>query len=169
MSQSAPLDLNAWIEEHRHLLQPPVGNACIWNNGFLVMVVGGPNRRSDYHVNPGEELFYPVQGDIVLKVVEDGLPREISIRQGDLFLLPAGVPHSPHTAPANTIGLVVEQPRASKEPQHLRWECPRSAGPLCMRSSSRPTSAIRSRKALERFQGSGKLRTCKACGTIHPA
>ena len=76
---SLPLNLKAWIDEHRHLLQPPVGNASIWNGQFLVMVVGGPNRRSDYHVNPGEELFFQVEGDIVLKVIEDGKPRDIQI------------------------------------------------------------------------------------------
>ena len=104
MSTLAPLNLHAWIEEHRHLLKPPVGNACIWNSNFLVMVVGGPNARNDYHINPGEELFYQVEGDIVLKIIEDGTPREVPIRQGELFLLPAGVPHSPQRS-AGTVGL----------------------------------------------------------------
>ena len=72
MSQLMPFNLHGWISEHRHLLQPPVGNACIWNSNFLVMVVGGPNQRADYHVNPGEELFFQVEGDIVLKIIEDG-------------------------------------------------------------------------------------------------
>src|SRR5579883_861375 len=86
MSKLAAVNLKAWIDEHRHLLKPPVGNALIWNSNFLVMVVGGPNQRTDYHVNPGEELFYQVEGDIVLKVMEDGSPRDIPIRQGELFL-----------------------------------------------------------------------------------
>src|SRR6516165_9151399 len=118
MSRLTPLNLKAWIEENRHLLQPPVGNACLWNSRFLVMVVGGPNQRSDYHINPGEELFYQIEGDIVLKVMEDGHPHDIHIRQGDIFLLPARVPHSPQR-PANTVGLVVEQPRVSTEDHHL--------------------------------------------------
>src|SRR5713226_2518857 len=77
MPHLAPFNLKAWINEHRHLLQPPVGNACIWNSGFLVMVVGGPNQRSDYHVNQGEELFYQLEGDIVLKLVEGDVPRDV--------------------------------------------------------------------------------------------
>src|SRR5437868_9838284 len=89
---SAPLNLQAWIEENRALLQPPVGNVCLHNSQFLVMVVGGPNARTDYHVNPGEELFFQVQGDIVLRVIDDGRERDVPIRQGELFLLPAGVP-----------------------------------------------------------------------------
>ena len=80
MAKLSPLNLKAWIDEHRHLLKPPVGNACIWNSGFLVMVVGGPNQRDDFHVNPGEELFYQLEGDIVLKIIEDGEPRDVPIK-----------------------------------------------------------------------------------------
>ena len=89
MALAPPINLNAWVEEHRPLLKPPVGNKMMWNGNFMVMVVGGPNRRADYHVNPGEELFYQVEGDIVLKVIEDGQPRDIPIRQGEIFLLSA--------------------------------------------------------------------------------
>src|SRR6266478_6640993 len=95
MSQLAPFNLKAWIDEHRHLLKPPVGNVLMWNSDFMVMVVGGPNQRSDFHVNPGEELYYQVEGDIVLKVREADQVHDIPIRQGDIFLLPAHVPHSP--------------------------------------------------------------------------
>ena len=109
MSVLPPINLNAWVAEHRHLLKPPVGNAAIWDGDFLVMVVGGPNQRADYHVNPGGELFFQIEGDIVLKIIEDGRPRDVPIRQGELFLLPAGVPHSPQR-PAGTVGLVVEVP-----------------------------------------------------------
>src|SRR6184192_4219913 len=122
MLTRTPLNLHAWVEENRPLLRPPVGNKMIWNDDFMVMVVGGPNQRSDYHVNPGEELFYQVEGDIVLKVIDDGKPRDVPIRQGEIFLLPGRVPHSPQR-PANTVGLVVEQPKASAEPHHLRWYC----------------------------------------------
>src|SRR4029077_20349465 len=104
----------AWIAENRHLLKPPVGNKMLWSGNLMIMVVGGPNQRTDYHVNPGEELFYQVEGDIVLKVREDGKARDIPIRQGEIFLLPAGIPHSPRR-PANTVGLVIEHARDEKE------------------------------------------------------
>src|SRR3954453_20397925 len=97
----APLNLQAWIDENCALLQPPVGNVCLHNSQFLVMVVGGPNAATDYHVNPGEELFYQVHGDMVLKVFNNGKQRDGPIRQGELFLLPAGVPPSPQR-PAGT-------------------------------------------------------------------
>ena len=168
MSSLAPLNLNAWINEHRHLLKPPVGNACIWNSNFLVMVVGGPNARSDYHINPGEELFYQVQGDIVLRVIDDGTPRDFPIRQGELFLLPAGVPHSPQR-PAGTVGLVVEQPKAHREDHHLRWFCPRCRAVL-HDVAFQPVDLGKQIKAmLAEFNGSEGLRTCKQCGAIHPA
>jgi 3-hydroxyanthranilate 3,4-dioxygenase len=165
MLQLMPLNLHVWIDEHRHLLKPPVGNAAIWNSNFLVMVVGGPNQRSDYHVNPGEELFYQIEGDIVLKVIEDGQPRDIAIKQGEIFLLPAGVPHSPQR-PANTVGLVVEQPKASQQPQHLRWYCRRCYHRLYDAEFQPVDLGKQIKEIIERFQASEELRTCKACGEV---
>jgi 3-hydroxyanthranilate 3,4-dioxygenase len=168
MPLSPPLNLRAWVDEHRHLLKPPVGNACVWDSNFLVMVVGGPNQRSDYHVNPGEELFYQVEGDIVLKVIDDGKPRDVPIRQGEIFLLPARVPHSPQR-PANTVGLVVEQPKASDEPHHLRWYC-RACGAVLHDFEFRPADLGRQIKGmLAQFHADERLRTCKSCGAIFPA
>jgi 3-hydroxyanthranilate 3,4-dioxygenase len=165
VAQLAPFNLHAWIAEHRHLLQPPVGNACIWNSNFLVMVVGGPNQRSDYHINPGEELFYQVEGDIVLKVIDNGKPRDIPIKQGEIFLLPAKMPHSPQR-PANTVGLVVEQPKAFTEEHHLRWYC-RQCGAVLHDAEFRPVDIGKQIKAmLEQFNNSTDLRTCKKCKTV---
>jgi 3-hydroxyanthranilate 3,4-dioxygenase len=166
MSTLAPLNLHAWIEEHRHLLKPPVGNACIWNSNFLVMIVGGPNVRTDYHINPGEELFYQVEGDIVLKVIEDGKPRDIPIKQGELFLLPARMPHSPQR-PAGTVGLVVEQPKAFTENQHLRWHC-RRCHAIVYDAEFQPVDIGKQiKEVIERFKGSEALRTCKQCGEMY--
>ena len=91
----APLNLQAWIEEHRHLLKPPVGNKCIYAGDFIVMVVGGPNARTDYHWDEGPEWFYQLEGEMVLRIQEDGAPRDIPIKAGEIFLLPPRVPHSP--------------------------------------------------------------------------
>src|SRR3546814_4102757 len=82
-----PLNLQAWIEEHRHLLKPPVGNKCIYDGEFIVMVVGGPNTRTDYHWDEGPEWFYQLEGEMVLRIQEDGAPRDIPIRAGEIFLL----------------------------------------------------------------------------------
>jgi 3-hydroxyanthranilate 3,4-dioxygenase len=163
---SAPFNLQGWIDEHRHLLKPPVGNACIWNSHFLVMIIGGPNQRSDYHISPGEELFYQLEGDIVLRVLEDGKPRDIPIKQGDIFLLPARVPHSPQR-PANTIGLVVENPVAFTEEHHLRWFC-KECGSVLHNVEFQPADiGAQIKSALQQFNNSVELRTCKKCKAVY--
>ena len=125
MSFVEPFNLSRWIEENRELLRPPVGNAQLfkttWRN-FIVMIIGGPNNRDDYHDDPGEELFYQVQGDITLRIIDPdgGLPRDLPIREGEIFLLPPHVRHSPQR-PADTIGLVVERLRLPGETDAFEW------------------------------------------------
>lgn len=167
MSLAPPINLSAWIEENRDLLRPPVGNVAVWNNQFLVMVVGGPNARSDYHINPGEELFYQVEGDIVLKVLDEGQAVDVPIRQGELFLLPAKVPHSPQR-PAGTVGLVVEQPKAFTEDHHLRWYC-QACGSTVHDVAFQPVDiGAQIKAALAAFRSDEALRTCGNCGAVHP-
>ena len=123
MAVTAPFNLKKWIDEHRHLLKPPVGNQCIYKDAenFIVMVVGGPNSRKDYHYNESEELYYQLEGDIVVKIIDDGVPKDIHINEGDMFLLPPKTPHSPQRG-ENTIGLVIEKVRATEEDGFL-WYC----------------------------------------------
>ncbi len=122
---SAPFNLHAWIEQNSELLRPPVGNAQLfkqtWKN-FIIMIIGGPNQRDDYHDDPGEELFYQIQGDIVLKIIDpdSGQPEDIPIREGELFLLPPHVRHSPQR-PAGSVGLVVERLRLPGEVDAFEW------------------------------------------------
>ena len=115
-------NLHAWIDQHRHLLKPPVGNKVIYDGDFIVMVVGGPNARTDYHWDEGPEWFYQLEGEMVLRIQEDGAVRDIPIRAGETFLLPPRVPHSPQRGP-DTIGLVVERRRPQGEPEHLIFFC----------------------------------------------
>ena len=98
-----PFNIKAWIEENRHLLKPPVGNQQVYidNEDFIIMVVGGPNTRRDFHVNKGEEFFYQLEGDILLKVIQNDVIVDLPIKEGDIFLLPPNVPHSPRRS-ANT-------------------------------------------------------------------
>ena len=116
-----PINFKKWIDENRHLLKPPVGNKCVWDGGeYIVMVVGGPNSRKDYHYNETPEFFYQVEGDIVLKIIEEGEQKDIHIKEGDIFLLPPGIPHSPRRGP-NTVGLVIEYPRPEGVKDKLQW------------------------------------------------
>ena len=166
MSKLLPFNLKAWVEENRHLLKPPVGNKMVWKDSeFLVMIVGGPNQRKDYHVEEGEEFFYQIEGDITLKIIEDGKPREIPIRQGDIFLLPPGIPHSPQR-PANTVGMVIERVRESGEKDHLRWYC-EGCGEMLYDSSFQLTDlGTQLKPIIESFHADEKLRTCKRCGMV---
>lgn len=117
-----PINFKKWIDEHRHLLKPPVGNKCVWDNGeYIVMVVGGPNSRKDYHYNETPEFFYQVEGDMILKIInEKGEKVDVEIKEGDIYLLPAKVPHSPQRK-ANTVGLVIEYPRPKGVKDALEW------------------------------------------------
>lgn len=123
MKSLSPIHLPRWIQEHRHLLKPPVGNQLVWQDtDFIIMVVGGPNARTDFHVDPYEEFFYQLEGTMQLKCVIDGVIETIDIHQGEIFLLPANVPHSPRR-PVNTVGLVVERTREPEVEEGFQWYC----------------------------------------------
>jgi len=162
-----PINFQQWIEEHRHLLKPPVGNAVVYtdNQDFIIMVVGGPNARKDYHYDEGEEFFYQLEGDIVLKVIEDGQPKDIPIRQGEIFLLPPRVPHSPQR-PANTVGLVIERKRRPDELDGFMWFCERCGDKLYEEFLHVRDIVEQLPRVFERFYGSVELRTCKNCGAV---
>ena len=162
----SPYNLKAWVKENRHLLKPPVGNKMVWKDAeFLVMVVGGPNRRKDYHVEEGEEFFYQIEGDITLRIMEDGKPRDIEIKEGDIFLLPARIPHSPQR-PANTVGMVVERQRKPGELDHLRWYCEQCGKVLHDASFQLEDLASQLKPIIEEFYADESVRTCNSCHAV---
>lgn len=125
MAVSEPFNLQKWIKENRDILKPPVGNKNLYKDAgdYIVMIVGGPNARKDYHYNETEELFYQLEGEITVKIQEDGAARNVDLGPGDMFLLPAQVPHSP-IRKENSIGLVVERKRDETDHQDgLMWFC----------------------------------------------
>jgi len=165
----APINFSRWIEENRHLLKPPVGNKMIWQDGeFICMVVGGANRRTDYHHDEGPEFFYQVEGDMVLKIMEDGRPSEITIREGEIFLLPPRVPHSPQRFP-NTVGLVIERQRLPGELDGLMWYCDKCHNEIYSEYFQLEDVETQFPPIFEKFYGSEQNRTCNACGYLHPA
>jgi 3-hydroxyanthranilate 3,4-dioxygenase len=166
MPGTSPLNLMNWINENREQLRPPVGNKLVWpDTEFNIMIVGGPNTRKDYHVDPGEEFFYQLEGDMVLKVIEDGKPRDIPIREGEIYLLPPLVPHSPQRFP-NTVGLVVERRRRPDERDHLRWYCEACHEILYDESFHCTDLGTQLKPVIEKFHGDEGLRTCKHCGAV---
>jgi 3-hydroxyanthranilate 3,4-dioxygenase len=165
MALTPPINLKKWIDDNRQYLKPPVGNKMIWNSKFMVMVVAGPNARNDFHVNPGEELFYQLEGDIVLRVMEDGVVKDIEIKEGELFLLPSNVPHSPQR-PAGTIGLVVEHFRLPEQNDHVRWFCPKCREILHDDEFHLVDLGKQLKPLIEDFNASESKRTCRKCRNL---
>lgn len=160
-----PFNLKNWIEENKDLLKPPVGNQQIYkgNDDFIVMVVGGPNARKDFHFNEGEELFYQLEGTMNLRIMNDGVVEDIALHAGDMFLLPPRVPHLPQR-PANTIGLVIEKYRKPDEKDGFLWFCEKCNTKLYDEFVEVKDIVKQLPEVMNRFYANEELRTCKNCG-----
>lgn len=162
----SPLNFKAWIEENRHLLKPPVGNKCVWKDGdFIVMVVGGPNSRKDYHYNETPEFFYQIEGDIVLKIIDNGVPKDVHIKEGDIYLLPPKVPHSPQRG-ANTVGLVIEYKRPKGMKDALLWFCENCATKLYEEDFTLQNIETDLPLIFDKYYGDESKRKCPNCGHV---
>jgi 3-hydroxyanthranilate 3,4-dioxygenase len=170
MAIRRPFNLKQWIGENRDLLKPPVGNKNLYTEAgdYIVMIVGGPNARKDYHYNETEELFYQLEGDITVKIQEDGKAVDIPVKEGDMFLLPARVPHSP-VRPANTIGLVIECKRNSNEEDGLIWFCEKCNHKLKEYKFNLTNIEKDFLPRFKEFYASIESRTCKNCGAVMEA
>lgn len=165
---NSPINFQKWIDTNRHLLKPPVGNKVIWKDGeFICMVVGGPNRRTDYHHDEGPEFFYQIEGDMVLKVMEEDGPRDIHIREGDIYLLPPRVPHSPQRF-ENTVGLVIERNRLEGELDGLLWFCEQCNNLLYSEYFQLTDVETQFPPVFERFNSQKSHRVCNHCGHTNP-
>ena len=163
----AAFNLSRWIEEHAHLLKPPVGNHMVFREAgdLIVMAIGGPNARTDYHDDPYEEFFYQLRGDIVLKVMENGAARDVPIREGDVLLVPAHCRHSPQR-PANSVGLVVEKVRPRNVNDGFEWYCPKCWTRVHRIDVNVQNIVTDLPPLFDAFYRSE--RKCPNCGTIHP-
>jgi len=163
------LDLRRWIDEHRELLKPPVGNKLIYHDTeFIIMVVGGPNARRDFHVDPAEEFFHQLEGEMNLRVMQDGRMRDVPIRAGEVLLLPPRVPHSPQR-PAGSVGLVVERARRDGELDGFQWYCERCHALLYGEQLVLTDIETQLSPVFERFYSNPDHRRCKQCGSVEPA
>jgi 3-hydroxyanthranilate 3,4-dioxygenase len=161
-----PIDFKQWIDANRHLLRPPVGNKLVYQDSeFIVMVVGGPNSRKDFHVDPAEEFFHQLEGSMLLRVVQDGCITDLPIRAGEILLLPPRIPHSPQRY-ADSVGLVIERCRRPGELDGLRWYCERCQQLLYQEFFALTDIETQFPPVFNRFFGSLSLRTCKHCGAV---
>ena len=162
-------DLQRWIDAHREQLRPPVCNQQVFeDNDFIVMVVGGPNQRDDYHLDEGPEFFYQLEGELLLRTVQDGERVDIPIRAGEVLMLPPRVPHSPQRQ-ADSIGLVVERKRLDNELDGFMWFCDNCNHKLYEEYLYVDDIVEQLPPVFERFYADETKRTCDRCGTVKPA
>lgn len=161
-----PLNFKKWIEENKQHLKPPVSNKVIHQGkDFIVMVVGGPNSRTDFHVNPTEEWFYQLEGTIFLRTIQDGKFEDIHLDAGDVFLLPGNMPHSPQRS-AGSIGLVIEKIRRPEEKDALQWYCKSCVTKLYEESFHLTNIEKDFGAVFERYYNSDATK-CKNCGVVN--
>lgn len=169
MTLNAPFNLTGWIEANRDQLKPPVGNKLLFEEpGMIAQIIGGPNTRVDFHDDPCQEFFYQLKNDMVLKVVDRGKIDDVVIKEGDVFMLPAHVSHSPQRPLPGSIGLVVESPRVQGMKDGFEWYCfdcenrvHRIEAPLNNIVDDLPP-------LYDAFYDDEEARTCSDCGAVHP-
>ena len=161
-----PIYFKNWIEENRHLLKPPVGISVVYEEGdFMIMVVGGPNSRKDYHVDPVEEFFYQLEGNMLLKIMDEGQPVDVPIKEGEIFLLPKNVPHSPQRY-ENTVGLVVEYQREEGALDAFQWYCDECNEMLHEVTLDLENIVTQLPPLFDAYWDNMDARTCESCGFV---
>lgn len=169
MSERAAFHLMQWIADNAAHFRPPVANREVFpESEFIFQIVRGPNARNDFHIDPGDEIFYQLRGDITVRIIaDDGRPRDVRVREGEVFLCRAGTPHCP-MRPADTWGLVIERKRRPDELDRLAWFC--EACGARVHEVAFPCEDIEGqlRDAIRTFNASEALRTCTACGAVLP-
>ncbi len=175
MTIMPPLDLKKWVKDNAKFLTPPVSNKQLYSDSpdVILFVSGGPNTRNDFHVNPTEELFYQLKGDVAVRLrpLDGSKPYDQVIREGELFLLPRWVPHRPQR-PKGTVGLIAEFPRgvdAEGNPQKdgLQWYCPKCDtlvhdARFVLKKIDVDLAVVMN----DFWDGPAERRTCKACSTV---
>ena len=166
----APFNLAEWLETNRPFMKPPVTNRKLFENqdGMILQMLGGGNQRVDFHDDPAEEFFYQMKGDMLLKVHVDGQIKDIPIREGEVFLLPPHVPHSPQRPDPDSWGLVVEGRRLPGMVDGFEWFC-FDCGHKVDRVEIQLNDIVKDLPPLfEAFYSDAERRTCKNCGSVHP-
>lgn len=165
------VNFEAWIAEHEHLLKPPVNNKQMWApmGDFIVQVVGGPNQRTDFHLDPYEEWFYQYRGAMHVDLMTDDGPQRVDIREGEMWMLPRDTYHSPQRPEAGSIGIVIERIREEGTLENFAW--------FCLECHTKVHEVqLQVRDIVEDlppvfsqfYASSDAERTCPNCGAVHP-
>ena len=169
MSASDPFQIQQWISDNGDKLIPPVGGETLWkDSNLMITIVGGPNKRTDYHIDAFEEFFYQIKGDIVLRIQEDGKARDVEVKEGDVFLLPAYVPHAP-MRPAGTVGLIAEIKRTKDDPlDGFSWFCEKCNHQLFRKDAYIEVLERDMPPIFEAYYADPGNQTCDSCGHANP-
>lgn len=163
-----PFNQKDWIDENLPRALGAIGNKEVFRGSdFIYQIIKGPNARNDFHLDPFDEIFYQLRGDIFVHVIEGGRERRIPVKEGEVFLLPRGVYHSPRR-PADTVGLVLERPRKPDEHDAIAWFCPKCAHKLHEVSFWCDDIEQVLGRVVREFNADLALRTCGKCGTVLP-
>lgn len=163
------INFSGWIEENRQLLKPPVGNKTMTvGDDFLVQIVGGPNQRTDFHVDPYEEWFYQIKGNIHVNLMVHGTPQTVHIREGETWLLPGNIPHSPQRPEEGSIGLVIERIRKEGTLEKFQWYCPGCRAPVHEVEMQVQDIVADLPPVFTAFYADEQGRVCQQCGALHP-
>jgi 3-hydroxyanthranilate 3,4-dioxygenase len=165
-----PISFPDWLGENQHLLKPPVGNKQMFPTGddFIVMIVGGPNARTDFHVDPYEEYFYQIKGNMHVKVMTETGPQDVHINEGSMWVLPRNTPHSPQRPEVGSVGLVVERVREEGTLEKFQWYC-ENCNNLVHQVELQVRNIVEDLPPLfQVFYEDEAARTCARCGTLHP-
>jgi len=163
-------NFNEWIDRNQDQLKPPVSNKQLFDEktGMIVMIVGGPNTRVDFHDDPVEEFFYQLRGDMILKIAEEGKVYDVKIKEGDVFFLPPHIRHSPQRPFPGSVGLVVEGARQKGDKDGFEWFC-FECGHLVHRVEVTLADIVKDLPPLyTAFYDNIEHRTCGNCNTVHP-
>lgn len=168
---TAPIAFDPWLAENQHLLKPPVGNKELMpgSEDFIVMIVGGPNQRDDFHVDPYEEWFHQIKGDIQVVIMTEGGRQTVDIREGEMWMLPRNTPHSPQRPNAGSVGMVIERIREEGTLEKFQWYC-QECDHLVHEVELQVRDIVQDLPPVfTAFREDEKLRTCPNCGAVHPA
>lgn len=169
MSDLNPFQLNQWISDNADKLKPPLGAETLWKDtDLMVTIVGGPNKRTDFHIDPFEEFFLQIKGDITLRIQEHGEARDVIVREGDVFMLPPYVPHAP-MRPAGTVGLIAERKRHDNDPADaFAWYCEKCNHELFRKEAFIDVLERDMPPVFEAYYGDPSNQICDACGHVNP-
>lgn len=135
----------------------------------VAFVARGREHRSEFHVDPSDEVMYMIRGDMDLHyLTPEGDEKVAVIREGEVIYCPAGTPHSPRFAP-NAFALILERKRRPEERDRFLWFCERCHAQLY--ESVRQVSDYREdpvSRVYEEFYSTEAHRTCAKCGHVTP-